>query len=178
MRHHEAQPNRDCLVHRLRLFFLFLLLGTEPSRMATSSAILASTQRGHQEGAGPARRAHPPSLFDAAAPPPSPAAPVQPRSGRGEEHRCRRPRTRARAHRVLHHHWRLGLLQAPGRLPPELTRVCPRGATCVPSRLTPQLWLKAAASMMATVCRSCRNIQRSPPPSGGTRLSIHRDTDR
>ena len=73
---------------------------------------LPHKESGHQEGAGPTQRAHPPSLSAAAAPPsppssaappppPSPAAPAPPRSGRGgrrgRQRRCRRPRTRATA---------------------------------------------------------------------------------
>ena len=44
---------------------------------------------------------------------------------------------------------------------PELAVCGPRRALCVPSDPTPQLWYKAAASSTATVCRSCRSIERS-----------------
>ena len=44
---------------------------------------------------------------------------------------------------------------------PELAIFCPRGATGTTLDLASWLWCKAAASSIATVCRSCRSHERS-----------------
>ena len=48
-----------------------------------------------------------------------------------------------------------------GRSPAELAVFGPRKLLCVAPGTTAQLWCKAAASSIATVCRSCRSIERS-----------------
>ena len=185
--HHEEQLSRDRLVHLLLLFLFFLLtVGLEESLesiAAASSAILLSTWKECVAGGCPARRARQPS-------PPSSAPSFAscscadtfwPRrkgeggSGdavaRGRERRHFQRRTSTTTGGS-------GSFRTPSRLPPELTSVCSRRASCVASGLAPQPCCDAAASSAAAGGRlQCEQHQPCRPLGSSAKVTRKNKSD-